>query len=196
MKETIKESYFDLETKIRALGPIKEIVNNPDAIRSIIAYDGDRHYLCVFIDAINEGLNNGTLGEEDLHYFRSGEFMDAIVHLDETIETVNPHEMQTAERLDKINYVSVFKDAKTLSVSYTHPEIIAALCGESKDSKPSDLTWWATCGTFGNLPNETQQTIEMEIFKRDNMEVLAKLMSEGKGNNKSYSEVREETYHR
>ncbi len=196
MKETIKESYFDLEARIRALGPIKEIVNNPDAIRSIIAYDGDRHFLQAFLEAVNNAIDAGQIREEDLRFFRSGEFMDAIVHLDETIETVNPHEMQTAERLDKINYVSVFKDAKTLSVSYTHPEIIAALCGESKDSKPSDLTWWATCGTFGNLPNETQQTIEMEIFKRDNMEVLAKLMNVGKGNNKSYSEVREESYHR
>ena len=36
----------------------------------------------------------------------------------------------------------------------------------------------------------------MEIFKRGNMEVLAKLMNEGKGNNKSYSEVREAAYHR
>ena len=45
MKETIKENYFDMEAKIKALGPIKEIVNNPDAIRSIIAYDGDRHYV-------------------------------------------------------------------------------------------------------------------------------------------------------
>ena len=196
MGNTIKENYFNLEAKIRALGPIKEIVNNPDAIRGIIAYDGDRHYLQAFLETVNKAIKERILTEEDLHFFRNGEFMDAIVHLDETIAAVNPHEMQTAERLDKINYVSVFMDSKTLSVSYTHPEIIAALCGESKDSKPSDLTWWATCGTFGNLPNETQQTIEMEIFKRGNMEVLAKLMNEGKGNNKSYSEVREETYHR
>ena len=116
MKETIKENYFDMEAKIRELGPIKEIVNNPDAIRSIIAYDGDRHYLQAFLETVNNAIDARLVTEEDLRFFRSGEFMDAIVHLEETIEAVNPHEMQTAERLDKINYVSVFKDAKTLFI--------------------------------------------------------------------------------
>ncbi len=177
MKDTIKESYFDLEAKIRALGPIKDIVNNPDAIRSIIAYDGDRHYLCAFIDAINAGLKNGTLTEDDLYYFRNGEFVDSIVHLKETIAEVNPHEMQTAERLDKINYMSLLHDDKTLAVSYTHPEIIAALCDESMGSSADDLVWWSRSGTFTSLPGNVQMLIVNEVLKKGNLDVAQELVA-------------------
>ena len=113
MKENKKENYFVMQTKIKALGPIKEVVNNPDMIKAIIAYDGDRHYLCAFIDSVNAALKDGTITEEDLHYFQSGKFMDAIVHLNQTIAEVDPHELQTAERLDKVNYVSLLEDPKS-----------------------------------------------------------------------------------
>ena len=178
MKENLRENYYTMQAKIKSLGPIKNVVNNPDVIRNIIAYDGDRHYLCAFIDEINEALEDKKINGEDLHYFRSGEFADAIVHLKETINEVNPHEMQTAERLDKINYMSLLEDANSLAVSYTHPEIIDALCGESVDPSASDLVWWSNSGTFSSLPSKVQMVIVNEVLKRGNLEVAQKLVTQ------------------
>ncbi len=179
MKENKKENYFAMQAKIKALGPIKEVVNNPDMIKAIIAYDGDRHYLCAFIDAINGALKDGTITEEDLHYFQNGEFMDAIVHLNQTIADVNPHELQTAERLDKVNYVSLLEDPKTLAVSYTHPEIIAALCGDlTWDENPDELVWWSKSGTFASLPSNVQMVILNELLKRGKADVAQSLVSQ------------------
>lgn len=178
MKENLRENYYTMQAKIRALGPIKNIVNNLDVIRNIIAYDGDRHYLCAFIDEINEALEAKIISGDDLHYFRSGEFADAIVHLKETIDEVNPHELQTAERLDKINYISLLEDAQSLAVSYTHPEIIDALCGESMDPSANDLVWWSNSGTFSSLPGNVQIIIVNEVLKRGNLEAAQKLTSQ------------------
>ena len=179
MKENKKENYFVMQTKIKALGPIKEVVNNPDMIKAIIAYDGDRHYLCAFIDSVNAALKDGTITEEDLHYFQSGKFMDAIVHLNQTIAEVDPHELQTAERLDKVNYVSLLEDSKTLAVSYTHPEIIAALCGDlTWDENPDELVWWSKSGTFASLPSNVQMVILNELLKRGKADVARSLVSQ------------------
>ena len=178
MKDNLRENYYTMQAKIKKLGPIKKLVNDFDAIRRIIAYDGDRHYLCAFIDEINEALESKVITGEDLHYFRSGEFADAIVHLKETINEVNPHELQTAERLDKINYISLLEDAQSLAVSYTHPEIIDALCGESMDPSASDLVWWSNSGTFSSLPGNVQIIIVNEVLKRGNLEAAQKLTSQ------------------
>ena len=177
MQEAVNENYYEMKAKISSQGSIKDIVNNPDLIKRIIAYNGDRHFLCAFIDLVNEELEKGTLDEGDLSFFRSGEFADAIVHLKETIEKVEPREMQVSERLDKVNYMSLLHDPISLAVSYTHPEIISALCGEAMDYNPRDLTWWVTSGTYSSLPGKVQMTILNEVLKKKDLDVAQELAS-------------------
>lgn len=185
MNENVRENYYDMQKRIKALGNIKNVVNNPEMLMNIIGYSGDRHYLCAFIDEVNKALEEKTLKEEDLSLFRNGFFVDKIINLKDTVEATFPRELQTAERLDKINYMSLLEDEKSLAVSYTHPEIIAALCGENTDK---DLTWWLGSGTFASLPGDVQMVIIGEVLKRGNIEVAQKLIKDATYNLEPYKE--------
>jgi len=171
----VKESYYDLVGKIKSIGPIKDIVKNETMLKNIISYGGDRHLLCALFDEINLGIESGTIQDEDLQYFRSGKIMDYIVNLEQTIYETKPRQTFPAERLDKVNYVSLIKDDQTLAACYTHPEIINALCGNGH----RDLVWWKDCGTYSTLPANVKMVIVSDVFKKGNMVVTQELMEMG-----------------
>lgn len=174
-----KEPYGELLSKIDSIGTIKQVVNSPDMINQIISYNGDRHLLCALFDRINLGIKSGEISEEDLNYLRSGKMMDAIVNLDKTVQQYASRQSFRAERLDKINYVSLLEDPQTLAVSYTHPMIIDALCEQATyDKMPDELTWFQSCGTFGSLPKTVQAAIVSSVLTRGNLEIAQKLLKD------------------
>ena len=68
----IKQAYPDLLGMIDKMGPIENIVANPNLINEVIAYDTDRHLLCALFDRINEALEAGRIVPEQLSFFRTG----------------------------------------------------------------------------------------------------------------------------
>ena len=192
----IKQAYPDLLSMIDRLGPIERVATDPNIINQIIAYDTDRHLLCALFDRINEAIEKGKIVPEELAFFRSGEAMDQIVNLKQTIQNFGndpAREVYSAEILDKINYVSLLKDPESLAACYTHPEIIKALCDEQVENK-RDLVWWSNCGTFTNLPREVQITIISEVARK-NPGAVPKLMDECSTIPTSTIKPKEDTYH-
>lgn len=174
-----KENYYNLLDKINALGPIEEIVNDENIINQIISYNGDRHLIYAFFDKVNMALQKKQLNPESLTYFRSGKLMDSIINLEETLEKCgSTRKPYTAEKLDKINYISLIDDKETLAISYTHPKILDAICRNSNSSNTSDLTWWYKCGTFTGLPYEVQAAIGLTLLKTRGNDELVKSMLE------------------
>ena len=173
-----KQSYEKLLSFIDSIGPIEKIAINPEIVKTILILNTDRHILCALIDRINDALKNGKILPEELVYFRSGEIMDDIIHLDRTIKNYahgRRKELFTSEILDKINYISLLHDEKSLSACYTHPEIIDALCGKDVQNK-SDLTWWSTCGTFTTMPSKVQNRIIASVMEQGDFDTAKKLI--------------------
>ena len=187
-----KEQYDALLQRIRNLGPITDVLRSPIMIKQIIAYSGDRHLLCAFFDIVNAELEKGRLTDDDMEFFRSGDLMDAIVNLDKTI--AGARDIFPAEILDKINYVSLIKDPKTLAVSYTHPVIIDALCGKRDTTTyesaryTKDLVWWSKCGTFDTMNPEVKLVIVSELLKNGGASKAQELLEKNHGGLQSYAQ--------
>lgn len=184
-----KEHYDDLLKRIDDLGPLKDVINSEQKINSIIAYNGDRHLICALFDRVNEGLKNGLISEEDLTLFRNGTLINSIINLKETTAQYGGREPFAAERLDKINYISLIDDNQTKAVSYTHPKIIDALCLHSDDYDPRDLVWLITSGTFDDLSAPVKLTIISTILERDEVDLAKSLLNRSKSNLKTYEEL-------
>jgi len=185
-----KEPYDELLKKIDSLGPINQIVTNPDTLNRIIAYEGDRHLLCALFDRINEAKQEGLLIDSDLDYLRSGQLMDKIINLDIIAAQYAKRQLDPSERLDKINYVSLINDEQVLAASYTHPAIIDALCGEAHyDKNPHDLVWFKSCGTFANLSPAVKSTIVAAVLEKGNIDVAKELLTQTTVGLKSYIEA-------
>ena len=73
--------------------------------------------------------------------------------------------MQTAELLDKVNYLSIIPDFESLNVAYTNDTIINGLCNGD-----DDFSWWFTCGTMSTLPVEIRNNIAMKLLGRGETE--------------------------
>lgn len=191
MIEKENSEYFDnLLKRIDDLGSIKSVINNEQTLNQIIAYNGDRHLICALFDRVNQGLKDGVISKEDLTLFRNGTLINSIINLKETTEQYGEREPFVGERLDKINYISRIDDEQTQAVSYTHPKIIDALCGESNDYDPKELVWFASCGTFGGiLPYSVKSAIISSVLKRGNIEVAQQLLGQSTYGVKTYDEL-------
>jgi len=177
-----------LEQNLEKLGSIKDIMNNEYFLYAIIAYHGDSRLLYALFNKVNEGLKNGVLTNEDLEFFRSGKLINAIVNLNETTEIYGNRKPFTSERLEKINYISLIQDEETLSVSYTHPRIIDAICGDTHyDNKYYELIYFIECGIYDKLPKETQKIIVSKVLKKGNIEEARKLSQNLDKNIKTYT---------
>ena len=197
--EEIKQPYDKLLNFIDRIGPIEKIANNSEIIKIIMSYDTDRHLLCAFFDRINEALESGKLLPEVLTYFRTGEIMDDIIHLEEIIKKYGhdkTRNLYNSEILDKINYVSLIKDEQSLSACYTHPDIIDAICGKMVKNV-NQLRWWTTSGTFTTLPPKVQMRIITSVLEAGGIEESKKMLIDAsykmptsqvnKENNKSFN---------
>ena len=123
------ENYEVMKNKIKSLGSMKEILKNHDLVKSIIAYNGDRHFFTAFIDLVNEGLAKHEIWDDDLEVFTSGEVADAIVNIDQTARQYGNRQAYPNETLDKLNYLALITDSKAYAASFTHPEILQAMAG-------------------------------------------------------------------
>lgn len=172
-----RQNYETLLNMIDRMGNIEDVATNPEMIKTVLGYDTDRHLFCALIDRINEAVEAKKMTYEEIPYFQNGRLMDDIVNLKRTIQEYGNHpsrEVYTSEILDKVNYVGLIQDPKTLAACYTHPEIIAALSGEGvKNTR--DLKWWSTCGTYDSLPAEVKQSIIFALMKNGAYEEAAKL---------------------
>lgn len=182
-----REDFYKLEKKLEQIGTTKEILRNEYFLNAIIAYNGEHPLICALFKKVNEGIKDGTLTDEDLEFFRSGKLIDTIINLKETAKVYGKRNTHPTERADKINYISLIEDIETLSVSYTHPEIIDALCGNRHyDPNFRDLTYFVEYGSYNNLPKEVQMAIISEVSKRGNIEVVQLLLQSAIGNIKKY----------
>ena len=170
-----KKPYQELEKFINRFGNIKNIAKNPNIIRTILTSDMDRHVMCALIDKINEAVKAGKLSYDELPYFRNGLLADDIVNLDKLISVYNnSRELFPSEILDKLNYMSLIEDEKSLAANYTHPATINALCGKAKQNS-RDLTWWSTCGTFTTMSPVVQQRIILSVMEQGDYETAQKM---------------------
>ncbi len=178
------ENYDVMKSNIQELGPIKDVVKDPDLVKSIIAYNGDRHYFKAFIDLVNEGLESGKLYPDDLEVFNSGVVADAIVNIDRTAKKYGFRNAYPSEKLDKLNYLSTIKDANSFAASFTHPEILEAMA----DNKFSELTQWAK-GSM--LPPVTAfATIVSELIEQGNMDAAKNYINEVAYFSNKYSQAK------
>lgn len=187
-----KEPYQVLVQRIKNLGAIEEIVTDRKKIIDIISDDSDRHLLCAFFDEINEAIKSGKINpDKDLKLFRDGTVMDLIIHLENTVMMSSyPRKLFQSERLDKINYLSLIEDEQTLAVSYTHPHIIAALCGMYFNGNSRDLTWWRDSGTFIYLPEKVKSLIILEVLV-ESPKRATELLQKASAGVKSYTQIRQ-----
>lgn len=188
LEQNINDEYFQrLENKLDQIGTTREILRNEYLLNAIIAYNSEHPLVYALFKKVNEGIKDGTLIDEDLEFFRNGSLIDAIINLKETTKLYGKRKTRPAERADKINAISLIEDTKTLAVSFTHPEIIDALCGKRNyDPDSSDLTYFIKCGSYNNLPKEVQMAITSEVLKRGNTEVAQLLLEVAIGNIKKY----------
>ncbi|MCH5166986.1 MAG: hypothetical protein J1F35_03750 [Erysipelotrichales bacterium] len=133
------EDYYEMKERIKSFGPMKEILNNHDLVKSIIAYNGDRHFFSAFIDLVNEALAKHEIWSDDLDVFKSGEVADAIVNIKATAVKYGNRNAYPSELSDKLNYLSQIKDGDSFAASFTHPEILAAMIGNGS----SQLKDWS-----------------------------------------------------
>ena len=77
-KKEKEEKYEDLIKKLNEIGSIKDILDDMDLINKIISYDGDRHLFKIFIDKINEELEQGKIYNTNLYNFTNGNVIDSI----------------------------------------------------------------------------------------------------------------------
>lgn len=183
-----KMSWQEQVNMIRNLGPINEVIRDADKIKAILAFNGDRHLICALFEAVTDGLERGQISDDDMRFFRSGELMDWIVNLGDTVNQFGPRELFSAERLDKINYVSMVRDSETLAACYTHPVLIDAICGLGEQNYDTrDLLWWTNCGTLNSFPSDVKVVIAAEVLKKGGTQFAQSLLGECYGDLKASS---------
>ena len=141
------------------------IINNIDKIRdknfllNLIASE-DRHDFSNFLYDVDRAKRAGLLEDGDFVLFRNGFVVNAIVSLKDSKNVIG-RELQTAELLDKVNYLSLIPDFESLNVSYTNDTIIEGLCNDDRD-----FSWWFTCGTMHSLPVEVKNNIAIKLLEK------------------------------
>lgn len=124
----------------------------------------DRHDFSNFLYEVVEDKRNGLLSDDDFILFRNGFVVNAIIALKDSKSSIG-RELQTAELLDKINYLSLVPDLESLNVAFTNDTIIDGLCNND-----NDFSWWFSCGTMSNLPVEVRNNIAMKLLSRGETE--------------------------
>ncbi len=176
-------NYFEMKNKINSLGSMKEILNNHDLVKSIIAYNGDRHFFLAFIDLINEGLAKHEITSDDLEVFTSGEVADAIVNIEQTAKKYGNRQAYPSEAWDKLNYLALITDSKAYAASFTHPEIMKAMAGNAN----RDLSQWSHSAHVP--PVGGFAAVIYEMIEKGNIEEAKEFIDRIGRNSKKYSQA-------
>lgn len=134
-------------------------ITNKNFLLNLIASE-DRHDFSNFLYDVDKAKRDGLLSDDDFILFRNGFVVNAIVSLKDAKNVIGRN-LQTAELLDKVNYLSLVPDFESLNVSYTNDDIINGLCNDDRD-----FSWWFTCGTMSCLPVEVRNNIAIKLLER------------------------------
>ena len=138
---------------------IKEKMNNKNFLMNLIASE-DRHDFSNFLYDVEDAKRKGLLEDDDFELFRNGFVVNAVISLKDAKNVIG-RELQPAELLDKVNYLSLVPDFESLNVAYTNDTIIEGLCNDDED-----FSWWFTCGTMGSLPVEVRNNIAIKLLEK------------------------------
>lgn len=138
---------------------IIENMRDKNFLLNLIASE-DRHDFSNFLHEVYRAKEMGLLEEDDFILFRNGFVVNAVIALKDAKNVIG-RELQTAELLDKVNYLSLIPDIESLNVAYTNETIINGLC-----SGDDDFSWWFTCGTMSTLPVEVRNNIAIKLLEK------------------------------
>lgn len=124
----------------------------------------NRHDLSNFLYAVAEAKKIGYVDDEHFALFREGYAVDCVLSLDQTLKEQG-RTLQSAELLDKINYLSLVPDVESLNTTFTHPQIVDGVIKGNRD-----LSWWYSCGTLETLPTETKLKFGMKLMESGDMD--------------------------
>ena len=188
MIEEKRQTYDKLQSMIDEMGDLKDVVNNKEAILSILTSDVDRHILCAFFEKINKMVAIGKLDQSDLALLRSGWLVEQIINL-EALVNQRGRELFSFEIGDKLNYVSLLRDIPSLNATYAN-SILAEAINNAKDSKiRQQLLFWIGSG----LPLETKLRVAQTFLQAGNTDYAMQILSET-ADALQFSREREERY--
>lgn len=142
---------------------IVDKMNNKAFLLNLIASE-DRHDFSNFLYDVDNAKRDGLLKDDDFALFRNGFVVNAVVSLKDA-KSVIGRELQTAELLDKVNYLSIIPDFESLNVSFTNDSIIEGLCNGDRD-----FSWWFTCGTMSSLLVEVKNNIAIKLLEKGQLD--------------------------
>lgn len=138
-------------------------IKDKNFLLNLIASE-DRHDFSNFLYEVDKAKRMGLLNDDDFTLFRNGFVVNAIIALKDSKNAIG-RELQPAELLDKVNYLSLVPDLESLNVAYTNDTIIDGLCNNDRD-----FSWWFTCGTMSSLPIEVRNNIAMKLLSKGEAE--------------------------
>ena len=136
---------------------------NKNFLLNLIASE-DRYDFSNFLHEMDRARDMGLLEDDHFALFRNGFVVNQIVKLKDARKVIG-RELQPAELLDKVNYLSILRDIESLNTAYTNDTIIDGLCNNDRD-----FSWWFTCGTMSNLPIEVRNNIAMKLLSKGEIE--------------------------
>ena len=181
-------TYDKLEQMIDEMGDLKRVVNNKQAILSLLTSNVDRHILCAFFEKINKKIATGDLDQSDLTLLRSGWLVEQIINLEELVNK-SGRLMFPFEIGDKLNYVSLLRDIPTLNATYANPVLIDAINNEKESKIRQQLLYW----TGSSLPLETKLNVAEAFLKAGNTDYVMQILADTT-NSLKLSREREERY--
>ena len=168
-----RQSYDKLEEMIKSMGDLKSIVNNKQAVLSILTSNVDRHLLCAFFEEINKLVAMGEITPADLTLLRSGWLVEQIINLEALVNQAG-REIFPFEIGDKLNYVTLLRDIPSLNATFANP-ILAQAINNAKDSKTrQQLLFW----TGSALPLETKLKVAETFLKAGNTDFVMRILQD------------------
>jgi len=149
---------------------INDKMQSKEFLLNLIASE-NRHDLSNFLIDVQDMSRNGLINDEDFTLFRNGFVVNSVIAL-KNAENVIGRNLQTAELLDKVNYLSLVPDFESLNVTYTNNTILDGLCNNDRD-----FSWWFTCGTMSSLPVEVRNNIAIKLLEKGETEKVGYILT-------------------
>ena len=173
MIEEKRQTYDKLQSMIDEMGDLKDVINNKEALLSILTSDVDRHILCALFEKINKMVAIGKLDQSDLTLLRSGWLVEQLINL-ESLVNQRGRELFPFEIGDKLNYVSLLRDIPSLNATYANPILVEAINDNKNSNIRSQLLFWTGSG----LPLETKLRVAQTFLQAGNTKYVMQILSE------------------